>query len=100
MNANRELLERAHAAFNARDLEAALATMDADAVWLNGMEGGYVHGHSGVRDYWLRQRSLIDPHVEPVRFAADSNARSAVQVRQVVRSLADDILQEQTVQHV
>jgi hypothetical protein len=34
MNANRELLERAHGAFNARDLEAALATLDAEAVWL------------------------------------------------------------------
>ena len=46
----RQLLERAYAAFNARDIEGALATMDADVVWPNGMEGSTVLGHRGVRD--------------------------------------------------
>ena len=44
-----ELLKKAYSAFNARDLDGALATMQPDVVWPNGMEGGVVHGHEGVR---------------------------------------------------
>src|SRR5579859_1541660 len=60
-----ELLKKAYAAFNARDLDGALATMKPDVVWPNGMEGGVVHGHEGVRSYWTRQWGMIDPHVDP-----------------------------------
>jgi ketosteroid isomerase-like protein len=56
---------RAYAAFNERRIEEALALMEPDVEWPNGMEGGTVHGHTGVRDYWTRQWGLIDPHVEP-----------------------------------
>jgi hypothetical protein len=61
----RELLSRAYAAFNARDIEAVLSMMHPDVEWPNGMEGGYVYGHNGVRAYWTRQWRLIDPLVEP-----------------------------------
>jgi len=57
---NHKLLEDAYHAFNARDLEGALATMHKDVEWPNGMEGGYVHGHEGVREYWTRQWQMID----------------------------------------
>jgi len=53
-----KLLEQAYAAFNARDVDAALATMHPDVIWPNGMEGGCIYGHNGVRDYWLRQWRL------------------------------------------
>jgi hypothetical protein len=39
MSTDRKLLEQAYAAFNARDVDAALATMDPDVIWPNGMEG-------------------------------------------------------------
>jgi hypothetical protein len=32
-------------------MEAAVATMHPDVAWANGLEGGHVHGHDGVRDY-------------------------------------------------
>jgi hypothetical protein len=35
-----ELLERLYERFNARDMEAVLATMHPDVIWPNGMEGG------------------------------------------------------------
>src|SRR5688572_22806853 len=63
--AARDLLTTAYAAFNARDVERALATMHPDVAWPNGMEGGYVHGHDGVRESWIRQWRRIDPHVRP-----------------------------------
>src|SRR5439155_505574 len=69
--ADRELLVKTYAAFNARDVDATLAAMHPDVDWPDGMEGGRVRGHPAVRDYWTRQWSRIDPHVEPRGFAAD-----------------------------
>src|SRR3954452_21064367 len=94
------LLKQAYAAFNARDMEGALSTMHADVEWPNGMEGGTVHGHEGVREYWTRQWGMIDPHVEPVRFETAEDGRTVVHVHQVVRDLAGELLIDQMVQHV
>jgi ketosteroid isomerase-like protein len=95
-----EVLRYAYAAFNARSVDAALATMHPDVVWPNGMEGGTVHGHQGVREYWTRQWTLIDPRVEPVVFVALDDGRIAVDVRQVVRDGQGKVLVDQQVQHV
>ena len=100
MMTERRLLQNAYAAFNARDIEAALAAMHADVEWPNGMEGGSVHGHSGVRDYWTRQWGLISPHVEPLRFDTDEAGRIVVDVRQIVRDRAGNIMADEMVQHV
>jgi ketosteroid isomerase-like protein len=61
-----ELLRYAYAAFNARNVDAALATMHPDVEWPNGMEGGTVHGHRGVREYWTRQWLLLEQRVQHV----------------------------------
>lgn len=98
--ASTELLKRAYAAFNARDLEGALATMRPDVVWPNGMEGGVVHGHEGVRAYWTRQWGMINPHVDPVGFSQDESGRITVSVHQVVRDLSGKILVDRMVGHV
>jgi len=68
MPSDTELLKRLYDRFNARDMEAVLATMRKDVMWANGMEGGHVYGHDGVRSYWTRQWAKIDPHVEPTGF--------------------------------
>jgi hypothetical protein len=94
------LLQRAYAAFNARDIDGALVTMRSDVVWPNGMEGGTVHGHDGVRAYWTRQWGLVDPHVEPKTFDVDSAGRIVVGVHQVVRDLSGKVLLDRMVQHV
>jgi ketosteroid isomerase-like protein len=95
-----QLLRRAYAAFNARDIEGALALMHPDVDWPNGMEGGRELGHEAVRVYWTRQFGLIDSHVEPVGFAEDEEGRVVVDVDQVVRDLDGELLSEQRVQHV
>lgn len=97
---DRELLRYAYAAFNARNVDAALATMHPDVDWPNGMEGGRVIGHEAVRQYWTRQWTLVDPHVEPVGFTPLDDGRVAVDVRQVVRDRAGALLVDQRVQHV
>ena len=63
------------------------------------MEGGYVHGRGGVRDYWTRQWDLIDPHVEPLRFASDDAGRIVIDVHQVVRDRTGAVITDQVVQH-
>jgi len=64
----KEFLKNAYAYFNARKIDAILVLMKPDVVWANGMDGGYVYGHDGVREYWTRQWKMIDPHVEAVGF--------------------------------
>jgi ketosteroid isomerase-like protein len=97
---SQEVLKEAYRGFNARDLDGVLKTMSEDVDWPNGMEGGRVQGHAGVRDYWTRQWSMIDPHVEPVSFTAEADGRVAVTVHQVVRELSGKLLLDQMVEHV
>ncbi len=98
--ASTEVLKKAYAAFNARDLEAALATMAPDVEWPNGMEGGTVHGHGGVREYWTRQWKAIDPHVDPIGFEDDESGRIVVSVHQVVKELTGKLLFDRMVEHI
>ena len=94
------LLRKTYAAFNARDIKAVLAVMDADVDWPNGMEGGRVIGHDGVRSYWTQQWSIIDPSVTPERFVTEGDGRIAVDVHQVVRDLQGNVLVDVMIQHV
>lgn len=95
----RQLLQQAYVAFNARNIDAALALMCADVVWPNGMEGGVVHGHMGVREYWTRQWSVIDPTVEPLSIREGEGCFD-VEVRQRVRDLEGKVLIDRIVHHV
>jgi len=94
------LITRAYEVFNARDIDTALALMTPDVEWPNGMEGGYVHGHEAVRDYWTRQWAMIDPRVEPEEIAGEDDGRVAVTVRQTIRDLAGNAVNERHVLHV
>ncbi|HZB82129.1 MAG TPA: nuclear transport factor 2 family protein [Rubrobacteraceae bacterium] len=95
-----ELLHRGYTAFNARDIDAILSMMHPDVEWANGMEGGYVHGHEGVRAYWTHQWSLIDPFVEPQAFTTEPDGRTLVEVHQRVLDKDGNTLLEGTVQHI
>jgi hypothetical protein len=95
-----ELLKKAYAAFNARDIEGALSTMQSNVEWPNGMEGGTVHGHEGIRSYWTRQWGMINPQVDPVTFDVDGSGNVIVGVHQVIRDLEGKILLDRMVQHV
>jgi SnoaL-like domain len=87
-------------AFNARNIDAVLAFLHPNVDWPNGMEGGRVHGHSGVREYWQRQWKVLDPTVTPQRFTLDDAGRVAIDVHQVVRGLDGQVLVDQMVRHI
>lgn len=93
------LLAEVYREFNARRIDAVLARMSAEVDWPNGMEGGRVHGHEGVRAYWTRQWGMISPRVEPLEFVEQDDGRIAVKVHQVVHDLAGILLTDTIVRH-
>jgi hypothetical protein len=97
-----QLLERAYAAFNACDVEAALALLHADVDWPNALEGGRVRGRGEVRAYWTRQWQSSNaraPQVDPLYFRDDAQGRIVAEVHQVVRDPAGTVLTDQQVCH-
>lgn len=95
-----ELLTQVYKEFNARNIDAVLAVMHPEVDWPNGMEGGRVHGHAGVRDYWTRQWGMINPRVEPLGFTTDEAGRTVVEVHQVVCDLAGNVVKDAVIEHV
>ena len=95
-----DLLNRAYQAFNARNIDSALALMHSDVDWPNGWEGGYEHGHDAVRTYWTRQWQQLDPCVLPTSFQPRPDGKIEVGVHQVVKDLAGQIVADGQVRHI
>lgn len=93
------VLRTAYAAFNARDIDAALAIMSPTVAWPRAFKGGFVRGHEEVRAYWTEQWSEINPHVEPVAFQEEGDSHIVVKVHQVVRSLDGALLADEYTGH-
>ncbi len=94
-----ELLRTGYVAFNARDIDAALALMTPDVHWPRAFKGGFVHGPEAVRAYWKEKCSEIDGHVEPVAFHLEDDGQILVEVHQVVRDLNGTVLADEHVGH-
>jgi ketosteroid isomerase-like protein len=92
------LIRDLYAAFNARDIEAVIAHLDPDVDWPNAWEGGRLHGHEAVREYWTRQFAAIDGRVEPQEVVADGE-RVVVTVHQTVRDLDGQLQDDRVVTH-
>jgi ketosteroid isomerase-like protein len=100
MPSDRELLERLYDRFNARDMEVALATMHTDVTWANGLEGGHVRGHDGVRDYWTRQWGMMDSRAEPIGFSIGEDGTAYVEVHVTARDRNGNVLFDEKAGHV
>lgn len=93
VSSTEDVLRAAYTAFNARDVEAALALMHPEVDWPNAWEGGRVVGREAVADYWNRQFESISSIVEPERFDREPDGSVTVTVHQVVRDAKTDELQ-------
>lgn len=94
------VLREAYRAFNARDVEAAIALMHEDVDWPNAWEGGRVTGRAAVRDYWARQFVAISSQVEPERFTEEPDGSVTVDVHQVVNDAqSGELLSDSRVRH-
>jgi hypothetical protein len=89
----------AYAAFNARDIGAALATMTADVSWPRTFKGGFVHGPEAICADWTEPWSAIDARVEPVALHLKDDRQILVEVHPVVRDRAVAILADEPVGH-
>lgn len=94
------LINKTYADFNRRDLDAVLANLHPDVHWPNGWEGGFVDGHSGVRDYWTRQWKELNPVVIPLSITQLEDGSVEVVVQQTVKDLMGNLLAEGEVRHL
>jgi ketosteroid isomerase-like protein len=95
-----QILRTAYAAFNARNLDAAVALMHPDVDWPNAWEGGRVHGRTAVRQYWKRQFEAISSQVEPEEFSGESDGSVTVDIHQVVHDAqTGELLGDSHVRH-
>jgi hypothetical protein len=95
-----DLVKKAYAAFNARDIDSALSAMHPDVEWPKAFEGGYIQGHDEIRAYWTRQWTEINPHVEPVAFHEKPDGTLEITVHQMVKDLEENIIFDGTVKHI
>lgn len=96
MDADVKIIERLYDRFNARDIDGVLIALTEDVAWANGMDGGHVHGHRALREYWTRQWAMVRPHVEPVGFQRTTDGAILAEVLQTVTDLDGQPLQGQT----
>jgi hypothetical protein len=85
--------------FNDRNIDFVINNMKPDVKWANGMDGGFVYGHEGVREYWTRQFKLVSSKVTPMD-VSESNGKIIIKVHQVVHDLDGKLLADETVKHI
>jgi len=95
-----ELIKKAYLAFNSRDIDTALSTMHSNIQWPKAFEGGYVSGHTEIREYWTRQWTEINPIVEPKEINERENGSLEIVVHQLVKDLEGNSLFDGIVKHV
>ena len=94
------LIAQAYAAFNQRNVDAALALMTENVSWPKASEGGRVVGKEEIRSYWTRQWQEFDPLVEPIEVIDREDGKTDVRVHQLVKSLGGDVLSDSEVGHI
>jgi ketosteroid isomerase-like protein len=95
-----EIVARLYDRFNAHDVDGALELMHRDVVWANGLAGGHVHGHKGVRDYWTRQWAEMDSRAAPLGISSAADDTVLVEVHVSARDRAGALLFDAKARHV
>ncbi len=95
-----ELITKAYAAFNARDMDAVLSAMHPDVEWPRALDGDYVHGRDAIRAHWTKQWSEVDPYADPIGFNERPDGTVEVAVHQVIKDLKGKPMVEGIVKHV
>jgi hypothetical protein len=95
-----DLIRKAYAAFNARDIPTVLTTLHPQVRWSRAWEGDYATGHDEVRAYWQRQWQELNPRVEPTGFRELADGRLEVAVHQVVQDMQGQLLFDGQVSHI
>jgi hypothetical protein len=99
-NQSKDIINKAYTAFNERNIDNALSTMQANVQWSKAWEGGYIMGHDEIKQYWTRQWSEINPNVKPVGFSERENGSLEVKVHQNVKDLQGNLVFDGMVKHI
>ena len=99
MNSLNNLFQNLYKNFNNRDIGLVISKMTENVKWANGMDGGYVYGHDGVKKYWKRQFRMISSNVTPVKIDIE-NEVVKIKVHQVVHDLNNQLLADEFVYHL
>ena len=94
-----QLLRHLYEAFNKREMETILLFLHPAVQWANGLEGGFVYGHSALRRYWTKRFDIYRLHSEPLSFDQDDQGRTVVALRQIVSDLEGNVLKDRTIHH-
>lgn len=100
MSPHQTLLQNLYDAFNKRQIETIISTMHPDVKWANGLDGGFVHGRDGVRQYWTSQFENIRCELETLNFETDAAGREVVTVHQLIKDLEGNTLVDTTIQQI
>ena len=100
MDDETDFVRTLYAAFNQRDIPAAVALMHPEVSWANGQDGGHVQGRDAIRAYWTKQWAAIQPHVDPLDIKRRAEDVTVVEVHQVVHDIGGKLLLDETVRHV
>jgi hypothetical protein len=84
--------------FNSRKIDLVISQMTKNVRWANGMDGGYVFGHDGVKNYWKKQFETVSSNVTPVDIKMENNLIK-IKVHQVVHDLNGSLLADEYVYH-
>ena len=84
--------------FNNRKIDLVIEKMTDNVKWANGMEGGHVYGHEGVREYWTRQFTMINPTVTPLDIDVEDGVVK-IKVHQVVYDMNGKLLVDAITYH-
>ena len=95
-----DIIKKAYSAFNERNIDNALSTMQPNVQWSKAWEGGYICGHDEIKQYWTRQWNEINPKVEPIGFVERENGILEVKVHQNVKDLQENLMFDGLVKHV
>lgn len=84
--------------FNERKIDLVISRMSDKVKWANGMDGGYVYGYDGVKEYWTRQFKIVSSNVTPVIINTE-NEVVKIKVHQIVHDLNGNLLADEFVYH-
>ena len=93
-----ELLAKAYAAYNRRDIDALSALVSDDVDWPDGDDR--LSGRASLQAYWQDQWTRTRTHDEPVTFTHRPDGRVVVRIDQVVRSLDGTVISTGSFDHV
>ncbi len=98
METIRQIFLELYKNFNNRQIDLVIVRMTTDVKWANGMDGGYVYGHEGVREYWTRQFEIVQSQVTPLKIDIE-DASVNIKVHQVVHDMLGNLLADEIVDH-